>query len=829
MPRSPDPWWTDWDRQTLADVAGIFGVAAITLIAAWPLLSGGTVVGEDAVTFFYPMYHFLGQQLRVGHLPGWNPSQFAGVPFAADPESGWMYVPAMLFFSVLPFTAAARALVVFHLALAGLATYGLARLLGIGVIGALVASTAYVYSATIYQRAACCVVHTQVASWLPLMLSGAELALRADTWTRRAIGWMIGGFALSQILAGWLGQGAYYALLALGGFVAYRTLLSPPPDSVSHRSNGRQLILRLQALALHGVSLLFIGFGLAAAGLLPRLAYNARTDLAGGTYRGTLGWAADLGGWLPRDAANALLGQTVFYAGGAVLALALLAPILAGRRFAVPAFVLIGGGALLLTAKHENALQALLYRVLPRFAEINRHWPHRATLIFYLAPAILAGATVDILTNWRGRPASLALAASAPVAAALLLVTSGVSLARPTAVAIILVAVILGLIAILPRGDLRRVAAILLLLVVLFDLRGADARIMRSQRDVHKVNLNTYFVSSGAVRFLAASEASQPSRFFGYDPGIHPANDPTPPLYRFHYMDPRAISLLVNNRAMLFGLSDIQGYNPIQPRRFVDFMTALNGHAQEYHEANVYPSGLTSPLLNLLNVRYIVVPARIPANRPDLMSLIDRWPTVYQDAAVRILENQDALPRAWLVHASQQATAPDVLRLLASGSIDPRQVALVETPAPNLSPTSDVGDEHVTVTLSTPDRLQLSVRADGNTLVMVSETYDSDWRAYVDGRPVGIVRADYLFRAVPVPAGVHRVEFRYQPPSLTLGLLISSTVFTLWVSLLGFAGFRRIRARRQGSDSSLGLEPVCGNTTISDVHGPARTGMVKLA
>jgi hypothetical protein len=38
----------------------------------------------------------------------------------------------------------------------------------------------------------------------------------------------VGGLALSQVLAAWPGQGSYYALLALGGYVAYRTLLFPP-------------------------------------------------------------------------------------------------------------------------------------------------------------------------------------------------------------------------------------------------------------------------------------------------------------------------------------------------------------------------------------------------------------------------------------------------------------------------------------------------------------------------------------------------------------------------------------------------------------------------
>ena len=53
----------------------------------------------------------------------WNPYQFAGTPFAADPESGWAYVPAMLFFWILPLSQAAASFMLFHVLLAALAVF----------------------------------------------------------------------------------------------------------------------------------------------------------------------------------------------------------------------------------------------------------------------------------------------------------------------------------------------------------------------------------------------------------------------------------------------------------------------------------------------------------------------------------------------------------------------------------------------------------------------------------------------------------------------------------------------------------------------------------
>ncbi|MDQ3856213.1 MAG: hypothetical protein M3281_07460, partial [Chloroflexota bacterium] len=66
------------------------------------------MVGLDSSVFFYPMFSYLGQSLRAGDIPQWNPWLLSGAPFAADPQSGWMYLPAMLLFTVLPLELAAK-------------------------------------------------------------------------------------------------------------------------------------------------------------------------------------------------------------------------------------------------------------------------------------------------------------------------------------------------------------------------------------------------------------------------------------------------------------------------------------------------------------------------------------------------------------------------------------------------------------------------------------------------------------------------------------------------------------------------------------------------
>src|SRR5689334_22747662 len=83
-------------RWLTADIAAACLLCALAGYFAWDLLRDGTVVGMDTGAAFYPWFSFLGERLRSGHLPLWNPYQFSGAPFAADPESGWTYLAAML-------------------------------------------------------------------------------------------------------------------------------------------------------------------------------------------------------------------------------------------------------------------------------------------------------------------------------------------------------------------------------------------------------------------------------------------------------------------------------------------------------------------------------------------------------------------------------------------------------------------------------------------------------------------------------------------------------------------------------------------------------------
>lgn len=780
-----------------ADAGAVALILILTAISMRYLLSGGIVLGMDAATQFLPWYSYLGESLRAGTLPGWNPHQFSGAPFAGDPLSGWTYLPAMLLFTLLPFVAAAKVYLFIHPLLAGLGVFALARALRIGTSGALLAAVAYEFSGYFYLKNTCCFAFPSVMAWLPLAILGAEMAIRSRRGSFPIPWWGISGLAISQILASWLGQGSYYALLAIGGYVAYRTLLFPPEDARSLRS-------RVSGAVLHGGAVLILGFGLAAAGLLPRLEYNALSGLAGG-YSGV----KITGGWSIEDWKRLLLPPSLFYAGAPVLALALAALLTAwtgGTRFAVPYFAGLSLMALTLAGKSTTLLHSALY-LLPLFERIHHHEAGRVMVIFYLGTALLAGAAVTHLGE-RGRssPALLSL----PILAALFLVTRstlrppvelaqepqdvelwadrapyllklGIQMHPGAFFALLATVALVTVYALLPSrlAVPRRLVAVLIAVTVFVDLQGAGRAKLEKSVDARgaekivRIDLAEYYEPTGATRFLQSAE-EEPSRYVGYDPRLNRAGKTIP--YHIRFANPEARALEAENRASLRGgsMQSVQGYNATHLSRYDDYLTALNGRSQEYHDADIFPGGIDSTLLDLLNVRHIVVPANITAeSRKSLQELERELPTVYRDERVRIFENPDALPRAWIVHSARRAEPKDALDLLSSGEVDPRSTALLEEAPPGLRKPGDASGERASVTSYEPNRIELETDASARGLLVLSEVYYPAWNAYVDGEPARVYRANGLLRAVSIPEGEHTVELRYESRTLKIGTGIS--------------------------------------------------------
>jgi len=97
-------------------------------------------------------------------------------------------------------------------------------------------------------------------------------------------------------------------------------------------------------------------------------------------------------------------------------------------------------------------------------------------------------------------------------------------------------------------------------------------------------------------------------------------------------------------------------------------------------------------------------------------------------------------------------------------------------------------DAVLTVRSYSPGHLSLEATTAHPGFVVVAETAHPRWAASMDGRPVAILRANYLAQAIPVPAGTHRVELRFEPGILLPALAfftVTGVVALLSVLVLG--------------------------------------------
>jgi hypothetical protein len=173
-------------------------------------------------------------------------------------------------------------------------------------------------------------------------------------------------------------------------------------------------------------------------------------------------------------------------------------------------------------------------------------------------------------------------------------------------------------------------------------------------------------------------------------------------------------------------------------------------------------------LLAVLNVRHVAAAYPIAAEGLSLAIEAD---------GVSIHEIEPVLPRAFVVRrVIPTHDLPGALAWLASN--DPRQAATADH---DVALSGPIGISDAELLEYTPNRIV--VQADGPGMLVVSEVYDPDWRAQVDGHEVPLVRADGVLRGVFLEAGGHTVSLSYHPAGLRFGAGVTGLAWIVTVLL----------------------------------------------
>jgi hypothetical protein len=202
---------------------------------------------------------------------------------------------------------------------------------------------------------------------------------------------------------------------------------------------------------------------------------------------------------------------------------------------------------------------------------------------------------------------------------------------------------------------------------------------------------------------------------------------------------------------------------------------------------------LDSPIVDLLNVRYIITRAEdVPR-----MAAFPKFRHIASLPGNELFENEAVFPRFFLAHEVRTIRSIEEARkLVQRHEIDLHYTAFTDPPIelpPSIPVPNEVDD--VKTLKYEPNSIELSTQASRVSLLVLSETNYPGWKAWLDDQPTPIYSTDIALRSVVIPAGAHRVRMEFRPLILpiSLGISLASAI------LLALAAF--LYRRRDGLSS----------------------------
>ncbi|WP_162428511.1 YfhO family protein [Pontibacter pudoricolor] len=182
-----------------------------------------------------------------------------------------------------------------------------------------------------------------------------------------------------------------------------------------------------------------------------------------------------------------------------------------------------------------------------------------------------------------------------------------------------------------------------------------------------------------------------------------------------------------------------------------------------------------------------VIDRYISQNNLEVLRMLNTRYAITGDPKQPVQRVPGALGNAWFVENIEKVNTPDA-ELEALTGFDAEATAIVDvTKFPVKQDKFEAGNATIKLTTYEPDYLKYEYQAAQPGFVVFSEIYyPAGWQAYLDGKPVEHIRANYILRAMQVPAGKHTIEFRFEPKTYTIGNTVS-LIFSI-ILLLVIAG-----------------------------------------
>jgi hypothetical protein len=751
-----------------------------------PLLFTGRPMFWGAVFLqFTPWRVIAFDQIFAGYTPLWNPFSGMGAPLVANYQSAifyppnWTLLPVYRYGGVDSLALGETWLVVLHLIWAALGMVFLLKQLGCGNFAQTLGALAFSLSGYLVARSSFLSINAAVA-WLPWILLCCERMLADRRWSFRNIA--SGGIVIGMLLLAGHAQTAFYSLILSTCWVIYRGIWS-----------GWE---RIAKTFFYWIEMVLLGCMLSAIQLLPTAEYliqSQRASEIGYEYAvnySFLPWRfltlllPNLFG-TPANGTYMLRAdaywEDAIYIGVLPLCLAFGAIIftLVKRdkgeewtdRTRLIGFLGLSSVLAALIALGKNTpLFPFLYRNIPTFDLFQA--PARWMIWLVLASSLIAGFGADA---WRA-PGKRA--------------RSWLNRVMMLGVTIILATMLGGwLIAALPKpfiiAFLTFGVSILIIALLAKHLPGAQKDNDQKQiiwrwlvivfvsTDLLLANWQLNPAAEKGLYSMATSAARSARSWVGEGRLYIDSEDLSLLQYQefFNFRDFRMegkfkyiANALLPDANLYGGLASINNFDPLVPGRFATLMTRLENSDSQTRQKLLIQLGVTlieQPVTDQQTVRF----------KPLEGAARIRW----VNCAVGVGDGEAALEMLFKQAARAGTQKPVILE---DSSIT----------------TGDCNDifNNITIIKELPGELSVQVTSPVEGWLVISDTNFPGWAGWLDGKPVDIHQADYLFKAVKVPAGQHTIRMAYQPKSFWLGLGLSALclVFLLLFSKIGRDQFK---------------------------------------
>ncbi|MFH1703098.1 MAG: YfhO family protein [Nitrospirota bacterium] len=771
-----------------------------SILFFYDLFKGRYLLAErDLGPYFIPPRFFWVESIKNGDFPLWNPYQFSGQPFFANPQHAILYPLNSLFF-ILPFDVAFNSIIILHFFLGGLFTYIFLKDLKVSSTGALISGLIFMLSGYLLS------VHSLLSClfsviWTPLIMMFFRRAIAYPGFKNKV-------FTAIFLTISFLGGGVeiVYGIFFILFFMVIFSFESPsphpsppftnpphPPLSKGGIKGGlRPILTRFRSLMIVSIIFLF----LSAVQLVPFIELLYHSIRRGGiSYQEATIWSfapKDVLLFFLPDAYGYFLDMKKYwvtqcwlktlYTGGLPFILSSIFFIFCKGRKLFFSLMLF---SVFLSLGHYTPLYAFVFKYVPFFNGIR--YPVKFLYIFILVLAITAGLGFERLKTFsekgEAKKLKIIFTVFSLICAFFLLFLvlgnkeiehfmkiNGIDFPNFYYASVNLYNIkrfffYLTLFFLLLRVGhevkWKGWIKVLLIVVLTADLFG-------NMGFYGKEKTSDYFQKTKVLEIISSDKEQfrtfSTSRTISMDIPIL-IGDGT----YINYLKEKHLPSM----NLLYKLHDIWGIDVIHLKRTDDLYRALIDT----------PSISATNIIDLMSVKYVISVTIIEKDpRFELIysrleGIQGKKEALLKENTIKLYRNKDPLPRGWLVK-DFKIMAPDaILSALKREGFNPaREVFLEEKPKfnPSSPPFSKGGlGGKVELKHESNNRLLLVAESTENTMLVLSDTYFPGWKVLIDGKEENIYRADYNLRAVLLGAGTHQVKFIYDPLSFKLGAIIT--------------------------------------------------------